>query len=58
MYALGIDVGTTNLNASLVDLETGRVAERRSAPNLRLASEDGYAYQQDPAGIAAAVRCR
>ncbi len=56
MYALGIDVGTTNLNASLVDLETGRVAERRSAPNLRLASEDGYAYQQDPAGIAAAVR--
>jgi sedoheptulokinase len=56
MYALGIDIGTTNLNASLVDLCRGRIVERRSAPNRRMPSEDAYAYEQDPTGIVATVR--
>lgn len=56
MYALGIDIGTTNLNASLVDLASGRIVERRSSPNARVPSGDEYAYQQDPLAIAASVR--
>ncbi len=56
MYALGIDIGTTNLNLSLVDLDGGRIVERRSAPNKRVPSADEYAFQQDPAGIVASVR--
>lgn len=56
MNALGIDIGTTNLNLSLLDLETGRVLQRRSAPNRRLNSPDEFAYLQDPELIAAGVR--
>ncbi len=56
MYALGIDIGTTNLNASLVDLSDGRTVERRSAPNVRAGAREEYAYQQDPGAILAAVR--
>ena len=56
MYALGIDIGTTNLNVSLVDLEAGRIVERRSAPTLRVPSADEYAYQQDAGDIVESVR--
>ncbi len=56
MNALGIDIGTTNLNLSLVDLETGAIVERRSAPNERVVSADESAYLQDPAGILESVR--
>lgn len=56
MYTLGIDIGTTNLNVSLLDLEKRRIVQRRSAPNPRLPSLDEYAYLQDPVGIVASVR--
>jgi len=56
MNALGIDIGTTNLNLSLVDLESARIVERRSAPNDRVPSEDESSYLQDPARILETVR--
>jgi sedoheptulokinase len=56
MFAAGIDVGTTNLGLSLLDLETAKVVERRSAPNPRVLSTDEYAFFQDAAGIVAAVK--
>lgn len=56
MYTLGIDIGTTNLNVSLLDLEKHRIVQRRSAPNPRLPSPDEYAYLQDPGLIIASVR--
>lgn len=56
MYTLGIDIGTTNLNVSLLDLDTRRIVQRRSAPNPRLPSPDEYAYLQNPALIVASVR--
>ncbi|MDR2629913.1 MAG: hypothetical protein LBC60_03215 [Spirochaetaceae bacterium] len=56
MIAAGIDIGTTNVELFLVDLETCRIRERRSAPNRRVDSEDPLAYFQDPRGIIASVR--
>lgn len=55
MYAVGIDIGTTNLELSVADLEKGRILERRSAPNRRLPSADPYAFFQDPAAITRSV---
>jgi sedoheptulokinase len=56
MYTLGIDIGTTNLNVSLLDLDERRIVQRRSAPNPRFPSPDEYAYLQDPGLIIASVR--
>jgi sedoheptulokinase len=56
MFAAGIDVGTTNLELSLLNLDTLKIVERRSAPNPRLPSPDEYAYFQDAAGIVASVK--
>jgi sedoheptulokinase len=54
VWAAGIDVGTTNLELILVDLEGGNITERRSAPVRRIASPNPYAFEQDAADIAAA----
>jgi sedoheptulokinase len=56
MIAAGIDIGTTNVELFLVDLETCRIVERRSAPNPRVDSTDPLAYFQDPQGILNSVR--
>ncbi|MDR2211838.1 MAG: hypothetical protein LBO65_10315 [Spirochaetaceae bacterium] len=55
-YAAGIDLGTTNLELILLDLERFRVVERFSAPVRRMASANVYAFEQDAAGIVASVK--
>jgi sedoheptulokinase len=47
LLAVGIDVGTTNLNLSLVNLETREIVERRSTPVRRVPSDDPLAFLQD-----------
>jgi sedoheptulokinase len=56
MIAAGIDIGTTNIELFLVDLESCRIRERRFAPNKRVDSADPLAYFQDPQGIINSVR--
>ncbi|MDR2758155.1 MAG: hypothetical protein LBB78_02105 [Spirochaetaceae bacterium] len=56
MVVAGIDIGTTNVELFLVDLDACRIRERRSAPNRRVDSEDPRAYFQDPQGIINSVR--
>lgn len=51
-YAAGIDLGTTNLELILLDLERFRVVERYSASARRIPSDNVYAFEQDAAGIA------
>jgi sedoheptulokinase len=55
-YAAGIDLGTTNLELILADLEKFRITERYSAPVRRIPSDNPYAFEQDAAGIVASVR--
>jgi sedoheptulokinase len=55
-YAAGIDLGTTNLELILLDMEHFRVAERLSAPVRRIANDNPYAYEQDAAGIVVSVK--
>ncbi|MDR2398382.1 MAG: hypothetical protein LBD74_06445, partial [Spirochaetaceae bacterium] len=55
-YAAGIDIGTTNLELILLDLEHIQVVERLSAPVRRIPSPNPYAYEQDAAGIVASVK--
>jgi sedoheptulokinase len=55
MFAAGIDIGTTNLELSLVSLDSCSIAERRSAPVKRIDSDDPYAFLQDAAGILQSV---
>jgi sedoheptulokinase len=55
-YAAGIDLGTTNLELILANLENFRITERYSAPVRRIASDNPYAFEQDAAGIVASVR--
>ncbi|MDR2052517.1 MAG: hypothetical protein LBP80_03805 [Treponema sp.] len=56
VYAAGIDLGTTNLELILADLERFRIVERYSAPVRRIPGDNPYAFEQDAAGIAASVR--
>jgi sedoheptulokinase len=56
IYAAGIDVGTTNIELLLADLERFRIAARFSAPVRRIVNSNPYAFEQDAAGIAASVR--
>jgi sedoheptulokinase len=56
MIVAGIDLGTTNIELALVDLDECRLKMHRSVPNRRLDSDDPLAFLQDPEGIAAAVR--
>jgi sedoheptulokinase len=56
MVAAGIDIGTTNVELFLVDLDACRIILRRSAPNRRLDSADPLAYFQDPQGIINSVQ--
>jgi sedoheptulokinase len=55
MIAAGIDLGTTNIELVLVDLDECRLRAHRSVPNRRLASDDPLAFLQDPVEIAAVV---
>jgi sedoheptulokinase len=55
-YAAGIDLGTTNLELILADLENFCIAERYSAPVRRITSDNPYAFEQDAAGIVASAR--
>ncbi|AEF82241.1 sedoheptulokinase [Leadbettera azotonutricia] len=55
MFAAGIDIGTTNLELSLVSLDSCRIVERRSAPVKRVATCDPYAFLQDAAGVLESV---
>ncbi|MCF7946196.1 MAG: hypothetical protein K9L24_05030 [Spirochaetia bacterium] len=56
MVSLGIDIGTTNVSVTALDLDTGEILESYSRPNKRLASDDEYAYLQDPHVIEESVR--
>jgi sedoheptulokinase len=55
-YAAGIDLGTTNLELILADLESFRIVERYSAPVRRIANDNPFAFEQDAAGVVASVR--
>jgi sedoheptulokinase len=55
VYAAGIDVGTTNIELLLADLERFCIAARFSAPVRRIANSNPYAFEQDAAGIAASA---
>jgi sedoheptulokinase len=55
MFAAGLDIGTTNLELSLVSLDSCRIEERRSQPVKRVASGDPYAFLQDASGILQSV---
>jgi sedoheptulokinase len=55
-YIAGIDLGTTNLELILVDLENFRITERYSAPVRRIPSGNPYAFEQDAVSIVASVR--
>ncbi len=48
MLAVGIDIGTTNIGLTAVDLEDGIIREQFSAPNQRVNSPHSYEYLQDP----------
>jgi sedoheptulokinase len=56
VYAAGLDVGTTNIELLLVDVEDCRVTARFSAPVRRITSDNPYAFEQDAADIAASAR--
>ncbi|MCF7944357.1 MAG: hypothetical protein K9L75_02315 [Spirochaetia bacterium] len=56
MISLGIDIGTTNVSVTALDLDTGVIQESYSKPNKRIASDDEYAYIQDPHAIEESVR--
>ncbi|GHV05492.1 hypothetical protein FACS189485_12560 [Spirochaetia bacterium] len=47
MFIAGFDIGTTNLDLYVLDLEKAVIAERRSAPNPKLFMSDPLAYCQD-----------
>jgi sedoheptulokinase len=55
-FVAGIDLGTTNLDLILLDLEKYCIAERYSAPVRRIASDNPYAFEQDAAGIVSSVK--
>ena len=55
-YAAGIDLGTTNLELIMADLESFRIVGRYSAPVRRIASDNPFAFEQDAAGVVASVR--
>ncbi len=51
MLAVGIDIGTTSIGLTAIDLDDGIIRERFSAPNVRVDSPHNYAYLQDPEDI-------
>lgn len=55
MVAVGIDIGTSNIGLTAIDLEDGIIRERFSVPNVRVQSPYNYAYLQDPVGISDTV---
>ena len=53
---IGIDIGTTNITLTALDLTERKVPSSRSLPNRRVESSDEYAYLQDPIAIEESVR--
>ncbi|HPZ15030.1 MAG TPA: FGGY family carbohydrate kinase [Sphaerochaeta sp.] len=53
---VGIDIGTTNITITALDLAARKVPSSRSLPNRRVPSSDPYAYLQDPIAIEDSVR--
>jgi sedoheptulokinase len=56
VYVAGIDLGTTNLELILLDLERFIVAERFSATVIRIENPNVYAFEQDAESIVASVK--
>jgi sedoheptulokinase len=48
MHALGLDIGTTSIKASVYDLENWEAVESLQETTGRLPDDDPYAYTQDP----------
>lgn len=53
---VGIDIGTTNITITALDLAARRVPSSRSLPNRRIFNDEPYAYIQDPHAIEESVR--
>ena len=45
---IGIDIGTTNISATVVDVTNGTIIEAPSFPNKRIKSAIPGSYEQDP----------
>jgi sedoheptulokinase len=56
MFIAGLDIGTTNIDLYVLDLEKAEIVEKRSSANPRLSMDDPFAYCQDPALIVKNVR--
>lgn len=53
---VGLDIGTTNLTLVVLDLDERRIIDHRSTPNVRVFTDESYAYAQDPHTIESRVR--
>lgn len=53
---IGIDIGTTNITLTALDLNAQQCPVAASLPNRRIDTGEAYAYAQDPAAIEEAVR--
>lgn len=52
---VGIDIGTTNITMTVLDLDEKIVPRCHSVPNKRISTGEPYAYAQDPHAIEEAV---
>ena len=55
-FHIGLDVGTTNITMTVLDVEAGTQERFCSLPNPRIETGESYAYAQDPIGIERSVR--